>query len=970
MPAKTISTTQKVNADNSRLVIITPGFWPSTGGVETHVTATTRQLVAAGYDVTIVTADRTHTQPSQWWWQPTPDTHVPVQTLRIPALKYIGLLALWWQMLRLLPLFLRADVIHIHDVAWWFWPIRLLLPTAKVVVTMHGWEGVFPIPTKLKLLKQLSATVADRILVIGDFICWHYGIHPEAVSYGAVDIETVLRQLSEVTNVNDSSHRTKQPGVLTIAYVGRLDQDTGLPLLLAAAQDVSLHKIKWVFYGDGPLRQVCEQLGEVHGFVTKREWLSADIIVASGYLTVWEALAARKQVVVIAQHQLRRDYFAAAPFAAYIHIGESIADVRAIVSGLLAASPKTTFSAAGQQLALHQTWSHLTQVYTDWYQQLQTDSVLASIRTRFGHVSWSQWHARLITKFLVGVYAACFGLAVLGVVLGGFVLSRTLSAQRWEVVGRTVPVIRVSLDVLYALTGSFSSTLQASSQAAQALEASTTALMAVQTMAEEVEKPQPVVYQRFVDSVVKIVKSGGAAEQAACRSWVGPRIIPELRDVCGFFALQPTTLWVDAAQLAQYLLTDERTLIVVLQNSQELRATGGFMGSYVRIELSGQKLPTFEVGDIYEPDGQFQGMIPAPAGVAEYLSSGKGLRLPDANWQPDFPTSAQTILQYFAFGRKHGVDGVVALNLSVMQSVLEVVGPIELPDYSVEVTAENLPDVARADRSAFFPGSQQKTHFLSALAKQLQFKLTTLNRHQWQQLAKIIWTGLARKEIQAYMIDEDQQQALDRLGWSGRQTNAIDAQTVPSQPTSQPPLYFMAVESNVGINKANRAINRQLLLDLYPTELLIKLTIENQNQFVLAPTEIEAVNGMGYVNYQRLYVPAYLTVRTIEIAGQKLPSWHEQLIQTDSGETFNQIGFIMTIPQQTGKSALITLQLNDDEKGPRDLTTLPGLRIQRQSGLPPTAYTIQTPKFVKQILLTDDQFLPLSYNNGQDVLDH
>ncbi len=944
-------------------MILTPSFWPSLGGVETHVTQTTRQLVALGYDVTIVTADRAHGQPKRWFWQPTPTTDVEVRTLQTSPLKFLGLLAIWWQLLWLLPLFARAEVIHIHDVAWWFWPVRLLLPGARVVLTMHGWEGVFPIPTKLKLLKQLSATVGDKVLAIGDFIGWQYGVTPDAVSYGAVDGEAILKQIGSQAH---ETHQIHHPGKqLTIAYAGRLAQDTGLPLLLAAAQDQSLKHIKWLFYGDGPLRSACESVGEVRGWSADHEWLTtADVIVASGYLSVWEALLAKKPIIAVTQNQLRRDYFSAAPFGNLLLLGSTIAELRAILANFKQPHLHSQQAAlqTGRQLALAQTWTHLVEFYQTWYDEVMTISALKRWWSRWLHVTWSIWHAQLAAKTAAIIYVSIMAVAALSLLISASQLPTQLRAKNWPVAAVYSRTAQFGTDTLNTLTGQLSPALQSVGHATRALHSTLVAVQSAETLMAEPDRSQPDVYQKFVTATPTVIQELGLVQQTACRSWLIVKLTPTATSTCQFFTTQPTTFWTDLAQLINYWLTDEHTLIVLLQNSQELRATGGFMGSYARIEFSGQALPTFEIGDIYEPDGQFQGLIPAPAGVDEYLSSGKGLRLPDANWQPDFPSSAQTILQYFAFGRKHGVDGAVAINLSVMQSVLEVIGPIEVPDHQVTVTADNLADVARADRTQFFPGSQQKAHFLTALAKQVQFKLSSLNRQQWSQIAQAIWQALQHKEIQAYMVDGEQQAALDRLGWTGRQTSLLaTTPTAPSaaknlDPATQP-LYFMSVESNVGINKANRAINRQILLDLYPTELLVKLTITNQNQLTAPLTPTEAVNGMGYVDYHRLYLSAYLQVRSIEVAGQKLSTWHEQLIQTASGETFNQIGFVMAVPQQTEKIALISLTLNPAERAPADLTKLPGLIIQRQAGLPSTPYVLQTPTQVKQLNLTTDQLV-------------
>lgn len=126
----------------------------------------------------------------------------------------------------------------------------------------------------------------------------------------------------------------------------------------------------------------------------------------------------------------------------------------------------------------------------------------------------------------------------------------------------------------------------------------------------------------------------------------------------------------------ELLMTGNHRLVVLLQNSDELRATGGFMGSYAVIELNEGVIHQLHVQDIYVPDGQFTGFVTAPPGAAEYLSSGKGLRLPDSNWYPDFPTSAQSVMQFFALGKETQIKTIVAINVEVVEELLNITGPI------------------------------------------------------------------------------------------------------------------------------------------------------------------------------------------------------------------------------------------------------------------------------------------------------
>ncbi|KKU67917.1 MAG: hypothetical protein UX92_C0027G0013 [Candidatus Amesbacteria bacterium GW2011_GWA1_47_20] len=78
-------------------------------------------------------------------------------------------------------------------------------------------------------------------------------------------------------------------------------------------------------------------------------------------------------------------------------------------------------------------------------------------------------------------------------------------------------------------------------------------------------------------------------------------------------------------------LLGDKTYIVLLQNNTELRPSGGFMGSFVKLKTQNSKLKTLEVEDIYQPDGQVVGYVEPPAPIKKAFPFGSW-KLRDANW--------------------------------------------------------------------------------------------------------------------------------------------------------------------------------------------------------------------------------------------------------------------------------------------------------------------------------------------------
>ena len=392
---------------------------------------------------------------------------------------------------------------------------------------------------------------------------------------------------------------------------------------------------------------------------------------------------------------------------------------------------------------------------------------------------------------------------------------------------------------------------------------------------------------------------------------------------------------IDAADvLTTQLLTGKHKYVILLQNTDELRATGGFMGSYAVLELDQGLIQRLEIQDIYVPDGQYQGFTPAPPGLDTFLSGGKGLRLPNSNWNPDFPSASQDILQFFAFGNETEIEGVIAINLEVVEDILRVVGPLYLSDYDQTVTAENLSQLARMDRAEFFPGSQQKRRFLQALFTQLKLNTQALTTEQVSSIAKLLQNAALQKNLQLFSKDPLIQHIAT--------TFQLDGQAISHGKDR----YFFLVESNVGINKANRLVSREVTLDLDQVQTKILMTFENKNPETTLKTE----RG-EYINYQRVLVPMSYTVNAVTVGENSLTSWDEQTLTTSTSEQLKQLGFLVPVPAESQQTVIITLS--------HPAFPLTDISIQKQSGLPSTPYLINTPFTQHSILLEQDKVFTL-----------
>ena len=347
------------------------------------------------------------------------------------------------------------------------------------------------------------------------------------------------------------------------------------------------------------------------------------------------------------------------------------------------------------------------------------------------------------------------------------------------------------------------------------------------------------------------------------------------------------------------LFASDQTWVVMLQNTTELRPTGGFTGSYALVELRDQTLQLLAIEDIYDADGQVDRFRTAPPGIAEYTSGENGLRLPDANWWPDFPTSAQTQLDFLAEAGRENLVGVVAINLSLIQDILSITGPIDLPDYSTRLTRENASTILRAHAQEFFPGSRGKKQMLGYALEQLQYQLATLNGVQQRAVLQVLLRAAVTKDIQIFSTDPAQQQALQALGV----TAALDS---PDSST------LALIEANVGINKANEFVTRTMTATHSDGGLDLSLTLKN-NADHLAP-DLPASQS-GYVNYQRIITGPDLQISNVRTDTIAKPTTTPASWTTHSGHMFTEQGLLMTILPGQSQTLSFRVKLTTSAQG-------------------------------------------------------
>lgn len=332
-----------------KIVHLAQRFFPDGGGVEYHLDQITQRMIADGHAVTVICTASDATVPR---YQKKDGVHI----IRIPAFtgrsKTLEKIYQWWHITRLLPIVWQAHVVQVHDVFWWILPFSWLIP-GSVYMTFHGYESEYGPTTAQKRWHQLAASLTDGSLAIGGFHSEWYGVSPTVVEYGAVNKADILganhtsnfpSQCSLQVPLNI---RQKEDNRFHLMYIGRLEKETGVGVLLEAVQALTDSEKKAItisVYGDGDCRKEFEKKAKdnqlpfiFYGFdANARSYIPlADCMYVSQYLAILESLVARKPVISYACSDFKTSVIQSTPYGLEIPIVDSAQSLTRVLQELL-----------------------------------------------------------------------------------------------------------------------------------------------------------------------------------------------------------------------------------------------------------------------------------------------------------------------------------------------------------------------------------------------------------------------------------------------------------------------------------------------------------------------------------------------------------------------------------------------------------------------------------------------------------
>jgi len=311
---------------------------------------------------------------------------------------------------------------------------------------------------------------------------------------------------------------------------------------------------------------------------------------------------------------------------------------------------------------------------------------------------------------------------------------------------------------------------------------------------------------------------------------------------------------------------DDERYLLVFQNNTEMRASGGFIGSYALADLRNGEIINLEVpkGGSYDTDG----------GLYEKIIAPKPLHLVnplwhfwDANWWPDWTMSAEKLMWFYEKSGGPSVDGVISFTPTVLEKMLEVIGPIDMGDeYGVVINADNFweitqkiveekPTTLKASTSSEQIKHEPKKIIGDMMQKVLIRFKEGLNKEEFLSLVKSFTDSLDEKQLMFYFKDPELKKQAKFYACDGE-----------IKDTSRD--YLMVVNSNIAGAKSDKSIKEEII---HKSEIQGDGSIINTVKIKRTHTAVRGTEftGVRNVDWMRIYVP--LGSKLISFEGAKQP---------------------------------------------------------------------------------------------------
>lgn len=316
-----------------------------------------------------------------------------------------------------------------------------------------------------------------------------------------------------------------------------------------------------------------------------------------------------------------------------------------------------------------------------------------------------------------------------------------------------------------------------------------------------------------------------------------------------------------------------RKFLLVGQNSDEIRATGGFLGVVMEMTIDRGELKGLRYlnsDDVDTPPFDTNPIAPEP--IFRYLWMVRYL-FRDSNWNPHFPAAATQIADFYQRAQGVKVDGVIAITDDFTLELVNALGSVKVPRVAAPVDAPTARRFVKGE--LLYPclpsqvSKRSKRCFDEDLTQALLQRLFAPMEPQIRSgVVDAFLSALRTKDALVHVFDEEAAGLLWQHHWNGA-LQQVDHDYLMIVDSALPGHARKVVQRRVQYQVTvgpQRAIETQLLI-----QYLHQGTVPQPNcrQAITTPTGC-------FWDYLRVYVPVFAD--DIQVPPVPLPEGSEWLV--------------------------------------------------------------------------------------------
>jgi len=271
---------------------------------------------------------------------------------------------------------------------------------------------------------------------------------------------------------------------------------------------------------------------------------------------------------------------------------------------------------------------------------------------------------------------------------------------------------------------------------------------------------------------------------------------------------------------------ERKKYLILFQNDNELRPTGGFLTAYATIFVENGVVTPEKSDDIYELDKKYPNKEPIPPELGRYLTTEKYWNIRDKNTDPDFSRSMEQFLKAFSSIKSEpkDIDGIIAIDTEFVTGLLDVLGPVKVDGYgtfSTEIDKRcDCPQIIYALSEIITRPTpylrEDRKGILGPLMRSMLTKAYDAPREQWPPLFTAFGNLMGERHLQFYFLDEDAQKAAETLNAAGRMEPPTDGSD-----------FLAIINANLGGAKSNLFVTSEIKQEvLLPVNGRVSKTVE------------------------------------------------------------------------------------------------------------------------------------------------